>query len=138
MLRSKARVGAVQRFTLEWIVWNCSIGLEPGSFAIKCPNSPMIYPYRPLVFAIHSKPTGKMSLTSYSDHIFMASSCLQMLIHCSYSIVLHAFVVDNELDDPVPHFRTNMVAGSSYKLKDGIDVPLVLLVSLALPPSSNG
>lgn len=67
----------------------------------------------------------------------MASSCLQVLIHCSYSIVLHALVVDNELDDPIPYFRTNMVAGSSYKLKDGIDVPLVLFVSSAQPPSSN-
>lgn len=131
-------MGAVQRFTLEWRAWNCSIGLEPGSFAIKCPNSPMIYPCHPLVFAIHSKPTGKMLLTSYSDHIFVASRCLQVLIHCSYSIVLHAFVVDNELDDPIPYFRTNMVAGSSYKLKDGIDVPLVLFVSSALSRSSNG
>lgn len=62
----------------------------------------------------------------------MASSRLQVLIDCSYSIVLHAFVVDNELDHAIPYFRTNMVAGSSYKLKDGIDVPLVLFVSSAL------
>ena len=44
VVKRSARVGAVHKLTLECNDWNCSIGLQPASFAIRCPNSPRMYP----------------------------------------------------------------------------------------------
>lgn len=54
-----------------------------------------------------------------------------MTEHCRSRIRLQIFIVGDQLHDPIPHLRPDMVARSSDELQDSVDIPLVLTRQLS-------
>jgi hypothetical protein len=53
-----------------------------------------------------------------------------MAEYSSSGVRLQVLIVRDELDHTVPDLRADVISGSRDELQDGIDIPLVLLVSL--------
>jgi hypothetical protein len=65
-------------------------------------------------------------IPSHADHVLVAGRCPEVLKHRCGRIRLQVLVVGDELNDSVPHFRSDMVSRSRDELEDSVDVPLVL------------
>jgi hypothetical protein len=61
------------------------------------------------------------------DEVLVHRRGTEMLVHCSGSISLQILVVGDELNDPVPYFRSNMISRRLDELEDGVDVPFILV-----------
>ncbi len=66
------------------------------------------------------------SRTSDFDHNLMTCCASKMLEHCGCSVWLEVLVVGDQLDHPVPDFRSNVVSSRRNELQYCVNVPLVL------------
>lgn len=71
----------------------------------------------------------KRLLTSDLNHIFVTGGCLQVLVDCGGSVCLKVFIVGDQLHHTVPNLRSNVISRRGDELQDGVNIPLVLLVS---------
>ena len=67
------------------------------------------------------------NVPSNLDHVLVADGHTKMGKHRFCCVRLQIFVICYQLDDSIPHFGSNVIAGSRYELKYSIDIPLVLV-----------